>query len=70
MVCANCGAARATTGWIGTGCTLCAARSGYRNVPQWCSVCTLTAQLTYAQERAADVARLESELAKAKEEAK
>jgi hypothetical protein len=62
--CDNCGIrpVEAGTYWDGSGCSLCAARRGYQNLPQWCDRCMLEAKLEHDRAAAARIPELEAKL--------
>lgn len=53
---------------MGDGCSLCAARSGYKHLPWWCDLCTVEAQAASLRATAAKLPEAEKRLEQLKSE--
>lgn len=62
-LCANCAGRPGKVKWLGGSGFLARTHGHYRF---WCEICTLEAQLAYAQERAAAIPELEAALVRAR----
>ena len=65
-LCKNCNKRNGTQDWCGDGGVIAWVHG---LSARWCNVCVLTAQLKYAQERAAEIPKLETALMEAIKEA-
>ena len=65
QTCRNCKQRPATLKWVGTGSSMDLIHGNYS---LWCRMCSVEAQLAYAQEQAARIGSLENELAELREE--
>lgn len=61
-VCRHCKKRPATMDWVGHGGYAAIGRAGW--MTRWCDICALEAQITFAEERAAEIPKMREELEK------